>query len=914
MGIASELTTSAQLKIDRKILIIDKAICRNIEAISIFSRGAVSQDVLGQLRNFVEHIMLRFYANGRDLDVTYENLCKGIDYVNTRGDLRILRKFHDFLQIVASHYTLDEENSERVMLKYYEYLLRVKKLVKAAFNLDILNNLEKFPLDTDTNLQEYYEKIAHRVNAHQYCPVNKKDKFYIQKIKPFFVDQQIYYEITFSPANDQISKFDRVIAFTRLEVSSNYAVRFSLIEDRIEILGITMPILIITGWEVAIRDCEFKNFSSLIRGTSVQTGPSEQQGICELLTSSGYNLTDLLTLPNNTFQSIKDFATQRAKKVVFFEDLERCREIVAENAPSSNLLRYLLYHMNNKVIKDQRQWMSNDNLSGLNISNKSIPFDNLPFTFSPINHNPRLGDLFDCIGVQGREPEILARLVKNNTEMQGQLFTRLKDLDGFENVDQLVDSYNNKLWFGHRPNSELTIERGHIYINEYKKDTCSIIEKLRELSSTGVQNYTESVRAWLNVPNNGVDSEEKQSALLQMFANSHVALIYGSAGTGKSTLINHVAHFFSEKTKLFLAQTNPAVENLRRRVTAANSTYSTIAKFTRNSRIQREYDILVIDECSTVSNRDMCEVLNKASFKLLVLVGDSYQIASIRFGNWFNVAHKFVPDTSVFELTTPYRSNNPNLLLLWDRVRHMDDRVEETIAGQEYSTSLDASIFAPAEDDEIILCLNYDGLYGINNINRFLQENNPNPPFTWGVQQYKVNDPILFNESMRFAPVIYNNMKGRIVAIEILDSGETNERIQFDIEVEKAINGIDAFGQNFELINSTDDGHSIIRFCVYALKNSDVDDEEDDTTIMPFQVAYAVSIHKAQGLEYRSVKLVVSDEIDELITHSIFYTAITRAREALKIYWSPEVGHKVLNRITPKNGAKDIVLLKQYLS
>lgn len=62
-----------------------------------------------------------------------------------------------------------------------------------------------------------------------------------------------------------------------------------------------------------------------------------------------------------------------------------------------------------------------------------------------------------------------------------------------------------------------------------------------------------------------------------------------------------------------------------------------------------------------------------------MLVGDSYQIASIRFGNWFNVAHKFVPATSVFELTTPYRSNNPNLLLLWERVRKMDDRVEETI-------------------------------------------------------------------------------------------------------------------------------------------------------------------------------------------------------------------------------------------
>lgn len=127
---------------------------------------------------------------------------------------------------------------------------------------------------------------------HGYRPVVKKDKFYIQKIKPFFVNQHIYYEVTFSPANDQTSKFDRVIAFTQLEISSNYAAKFSLVEDRIEILGTTMPILIIAGWEVAIRDCEFKNFSSLIRGSNVSTGSAEQKGISELLTNSGYTLTD----------------------------------------------------------------------------------------------------------------------------------------------------------------------------------------------------------------------------------------------------------------------------------------------------------------------------------------------------------------------------------------------------------------------------------------------------------------------------------------------------------------------------------------------------------------------------------------------------------------------------------------------
>lgn len=48
---------------------------------------------------------------------------------------------------------------------------------------------------------------------------------------------------------------------------------------------------------------------------------------------------------------------------------------------------------------------------------------------------------------------------------------------------------------------------------------------------------------------------------------------------------------------------------------------------------------------------------------------------------------------------------------------------------------------------------------------------------------------------------------------------------------------------------------------------------------MPFQVAYAVSIHKSQGLEYESVKIVIFDDSENMINHNIFYTAFIRARK-----------------------------------
>ena len=70
-----------EIKIDTQIQTINKTIYRHIDNTVFLSRGAVSQDILSQLRNFVEHIMLKFYSNGIDIDDTYENICKAIKYV-----------------------------------------------------------------------------------------------------------------------------------------------------------------------------------------------------------------------------------------------------------------------------------------------------------------------------------------------------------------------------------------------------------------------------------------------------------------------------------------------------------------------------------------------------------------------------------------------------------------------------------------------------------------------------------------------------------------------------------------------------------------------------------------------------------------------------------------------------------------
>ena len=438
-----------------------------------------------------------------------------------------------------------------------------------------------------------------------------------------------------------------------------------------------------------------------------------------------------------------------------------------------------------------------------------------------------------------------------------------------------------------------------------------------------MSNYSNTVKHWIENSDYNI-SEEKKKALETMFTKSHVSVIYGAAGTGKTTFINYISNFFKEYSKLYLAYTNPAVNNLKRKVAATSvCEFMTISKFNNrfNNDIKRMYDIIFIDECSTVSNKEMKEFLELADYKLLVLVGDTYQIESIEFGNWFDTIRGFLPESAICELIKPYRSNSKQLQALWDNVRKMEDDILDRLQAGGYSVNLDPSILTPASENEIILCLNYGGLYGINNINHFMQENNNGKEIRRGIQRYKVGDPILFNDladsfftkNKEQVPIIHNNMKGRIEDFRLLEAGKVTERIQFDIEIDKPLMNLDDKDLDFQVIGVSEKGNSIIRFEVYKNKSTDEDDDSVSKNMVPFQIAYAVSIHKAQGLEYDSVKIIITDDIDELITHSIFYTAITRAREKLKIYWTQSVEKKVLDRIKPKNNHQDISLLKQEL-
>lgn len=884
--------------VDQQIQNAADAISSNIAELG-HDRALLAQNILGQLRNLVEGIAVRLHAARGDGEFQYAVVGAAMSYVAARGRLNFVSRFHKLLQISASHYTMGGDPSERLMLKYYDYLHRIRDLASTDLGLRILSNLEDFPVDLDPSLREYHQKIAERVVAAGAVPLinPRKDRYYIHAVRPFYTNGHIYYEVTFYDAVNRVSKFDRVIGFTDIDITDKYAANLVLQNDSINVLGQTMPITIVREWEVSIRPCEFENFGRIF-GDRVQisSGSSEYRKLMQHLTTTSSSLLDIMDMSDSHYARLRARMTEGSRTVKIFPLLDQARHVIQSKSAGYNVIRYLMLRMNNQIIKLQYTPTPCGVLSSLRLEYRCNPFERMPFCTSLVRHNPRFVDLVESLDLTGRTHELLARRVKANVEDRGMLYTPIVDLEPLGDVDTLMSAYNGRVYYKHTGRMMLK-DKGHVFVREYEDGTVAIIEKLQEYASSGIAGYPAAVKRWLAKTTPGPDDPLKVKALEELFVDSKVALIYGAAGTGKSTMVSLIANYFNTNQKLFLAHTNPAIDNLKRRVNAQNSTFRTISSQVSRSD-NTDYDVLIIDECSTVSNADLLKVLERTSFKLLVLVGDVFQIESIQFGNWFALAPAFIPNTAVFELKTPFRTKNDDLLDLWSTVRNLREDVAETLARNGYSTVLDESLFRAQRDDEIILCLNYDGLYGINNVNRFLQSSNPGATTNWGAATYKVGDPVLFNETDRFRPVIYNNLKGRIVDIQTFPG-----RIQFDVSLDRPVTAFDVDGVDLRYVED-----ATVRFEVHERSSGD-DDDDSTSGLVPFQVAYAVSIHKAQGLEYDSVKVVITDANEDDISHNVFYTAITRAREHLQIFWTPETEHAVLSTLQRSVNKKDASLL-----
>lgn len=895
--------------IDAKIAdineMINKIILDNID-----NRDYMAKNILSNLRYLVEYCFFRVYITDKEkkyVKYSHENNQQSIKYVKSCANMRELRALHGFLQISTSHSLPNGDGSSRVLIKYLSYLIELKEFMYKKYKITILDNLYSFPLNVEKNMENYYRQISNQIKITNFNNSKKVlgNMYYVRKIKPIIIDNNLFYEVTLSEATDYINKFNRIVVYSKEKILDNYAIKISSIDRTIQLFEKNVNIKIIDSYKIAIRPCELNNYSKIFGlQYKISSKYGEYDLIMKYLKGNRCSLLDIVELDNNRYLDFKKILTNGANTHFILNLIEESRKVVINNKPGSNILKYFLFRLNNQVIKSQLSLNDNKKLSNLYLSYGSIPFDEMPYASSLQNHKVDINDLLQCIDNNGRDDELLSRRLHYNSDSLGIIYNKINEIDLPSNVDELIARFNSKIYLPKHEERKIEKNTKYIYVNGYESETISIMQKLRELSCDGYAEYSNIFTIWKDSSDYNFTDSQKYEICQKMFISSKVALLYGSAGCGKTETIKIISEILKDKNIIFLAKTNPAVENLKRRIGEDNFNFAfmTIDKYKTNSVV---CDLLVVDECSTVDNYDMNNILSRNEmYNLLLLVGDIYQIESIKFGNWFRFAKELLPPQCINKLDGTFRTKSQVLLDLWSKVRNLDTDIVEYLSDYDMSETLNKNIFNKSSEDEIILCLNYDGPYGINNINKYLQANNQNQAYEWGINSYKVGDPVLFNDLNRFYPILYNNLKGKIVNIN-----KSNEKITFDILIDILITDIQAMSIGLEAVDRLNK-KTVIRFSVNANNDDDIEDRKD--CVVPFVVAYATSIHKAQGLEYESVKIVLNDEIGDAITQNIFYTAITRSKEKLKIYWTPECMNKVIKNFSIKNN-DDINILRSKI-
>ena len=389
----------------------------------------------------------------------------------------------------------------------------------------------------------------------------------------------------------------------------------------------------------------------------------------------------------------------------------------------------------------------------------------------------------------------------------------------------------------------------------------------------------------------GIVYAPQQRQAVELAAASQVMLLTGGPGTGKTTSLRGVLALFEQlglETAL-AAPTGRAAKRLgelcgmeaatiHRLLETQYDPHSGRLVFAHDEDDPLRADAVIVDETSMVDITLMYGLLRALRPECrLILVGDPDQLPSVGPGNLFSdlIRSGVVPMVRLTEIfrqaaesaiiRNAHGVNRGELPDLRDNkhdfffLRRKDPaRAAETIV-ELVQTRLPQNMGIPPEQIQV-LSPTRKRVTGTAALNRAIQEavNPPAPDrperrfgeyvFRQGdrVMQVRNNYDVIWKDGLTTGMGVFNGDIGRIVEVD-----NRSELITVDFEG--------------RLVEYTPD------------------------MLGELEPAYAITVHKAQGSEYRAVILSVSDGAPVLLTRGVLYTAITRARELLILVGDEEV-------------------------
>ncbi|MDE2724828.1 MAG: AAA family ATPase, partial [Gemmatimonadota bacterium] len=362
----------------------------------------------------------------------------------------------------------------------------------------------------------------------------------------------------------------------------------------------------------------------------------------------------------------------------------------------------------------------------------------------------------------------------------------------------------------------------------------------------------------------GVTFAPRQKSALEKALSHNLLVLTGGPGTGKTTTIKGLIALLEARNKkiALAAPTGRAAKRMSEATGHEAKTIHRLLKFSpsemafeKNFENPLEIEALIVDEISMVDTVLMNSLLRAVPISAsVVLVGDVDQLPSVGAGNVLKdvIASGIVEVVELNEIfrqaqtsriitnahainrgEMPYLQNDRDADFFFLEVSE-PDQVVEMVCGL-CAARLPRTYRLDSIEDIQVLVPMYRGETGANNLNRVLQDtlNPKGEEMTRGGIRFRVGDKVMQVRN-NYDRDIFNGDIGRIQGID-----DDILRVRFQDRVLEY-----EFSELDELV-----------------------------------LAYAMSVHKSQGAEFRAVVMPLTTQHYMMLQRNLLYTAITRARE-----------------------------------
>ncbi len=448
---------------------------------------------------------------------------------------------------------------------------------------------------------------------------------------------------------------------------------------------------------------------------------------------------------------------------------------------------------------------------------------------------------------------------------------------------------------------EALVRRGEADCERVAGQEAVYLPALREAEAYIAQRITEMGRAEL-LPPEGLDGlvrrieqeqriayAPQQREAVELAANRQVMLLTGGPGTGKTTCLRGVLALF-ERMGLDTALAAPTGRAAKRLGELCNTEASTIHRlletgfdphtgklvFTRNSYDPLKADAVIVDETSMVDVPLMAALLDALGDDCrLVLVGDPDQLPSVGPGALFAdlIRSGAVPTVRLTEIfrqaaqsaiirnahlinhgqVPDLRRNEGDFFCL---ARRDPEAVLDTVVDL-CRRRLPERMGIPADQIQVLSPTRRRGT-GTRALNQVLQQ--------------ALNPPLEGKGERRFGDWVFR-AGDRVMQV----------RNNYDIlwrEEGGTDSGMGMFNGDIGVIRSIEKEVITVDFDGKVV-------EYAPDMLGELEPAFAVTVHKAQGSEYRAVILAALEGAPFLMTRGVLYTAVTRARELFIVVGDP---------------------------